>query len=46
MPNTHEIPEPTASFVEAVNRHDEEAVLSAFGVDGDRLLSMRIRGAH
>lgn len=29
-----EIPEPVASFVEAVNRHDEQAFLDAFTDDG------------
>lgn len=29
-----EIPEPVASFVEAVNRHDEQAFLNAFTDDG------------
>lgn len=28
------IPEPVASFLEAVSRHDEQAVLDAFGTDG------------
>lgn len=29
-----EIPEPVASFVDAVNRHDEQAFLDAFSADG------------
>lgn len=29
-----DIPEPVASFIKAVNRHDEEAFLDAFSVDG------------
>lgn len=29
-----EIPEPVASFIEAVNRHDEQAFLDAFTAEG------------
>ncbi|WP_193106276.1 nuclear transport factor 2 family protein [Brachybacterium sp. FME24] len=28
------VPEPVASFIEAVNRHDEQAFLDAFGTEG------------
>ncbi|WP_394940364.1 nuclear transport factor 2 family protein [Psychromicrobium sp. YIM B11713] len=31
---TDQAPEPVASFIEAVNRHDEEAFLSAFSEHG------------
>ncbi|MGO2311237.1 MAG: nuclear transport factor 2 family protein [Brachybacterium tyrofermentans] len=28
------VPEPVASFIDAVNRHDDQAFLDAFGTDG------------
>ncbi len=31
---TTQLPEPVASFVDAVNRHDEQAFLDAFTADG------------
>lgn len=34
MSTDHTIPEPVASFVAAVNRHDEQAFLDAFTDDG------------